>query len=74
MVKVSNIKNLDDYRSLEKTILDRLECDKIAVVGLTDNTVVTFVSSEANDIELTYMIQSLKDRRNLTWMEANEII
>lgn len=70
---VSNVKNIEDYKPLEQIICERLGCDKIALVTYDGDNVMTWVSDATVDIELVYMIQSLKDRRNLTWMEANEL-
>lgn len=62
---MNDIISLDDYRNLEDVIKNRLGAKQVVVCAtLESGDFLTFIPSDLMDIDLVYMIQNLKDRRN----------
>jgi len=58
-----NIVELDDYRPLED-LLQRRVGNKFAICFWLKDKVYSFVSSDLDDVEFCYLIDSLKKRRD----------
>lgn len=58
------IKNMDDYRTLEDIVKQRLGAKEVVVLGVLENgDFCTFVPNGLLDNDLVYLIQLLNDRR-----------
>lgn len=58
------IKHLDSHQSLETLFKRDYDTDKFIICAvLPGDKYSTYISGELNDVELTYLIQCLKDRR-----------
>jgi hypothetical protein len=64
---MSNIKNLDSVGSLERIFNRDYNSQKFVIACYLDNknnNLATYISDDLTDMELTYLIQTLKDRRD----------
>jgi hypothetical protein len=63
---------LDEYRNVEDIVKRRLGgVNVVFCVQFENGDIGTFVPSELEDITLVYMIQTLKDRRQMRVNEVN---
>lgn len=64
----SNVIQLDDFRPIEKILKDRLEAKHIIICTVRlDGMMSTYIEEDISDIDLVYLIQTLKDRRDEEW-------
>ena len=62
----SNVAVLDDYRAVEEVVKLRLGAVNVVFCAeLPEGEILTYIPHELLDINLVYMIQTLKDRRRL---------
>ena len=60
----SNVVELDEYRRVEDLIKLRLGAINVVISAeLRDGQILTYIPTNLLDINLVYMIQNLKDRR-----------
>jgi len=65
-----NVIDIDDYRAIEDIAKIRLRAKNVIFVGeLEDGNFISFIPDEVLDIDLVYMIQTLKDRRSMRLQE-----
>jgi len=74
----SNVKNIDDYRSLCEIIGNELrkefDTDEFMfAVKMPDGNFATYIARHMLDIDTVYGIQTLRDRRHLRWTELNDV-
>jgi len=69
---LADIKSMDDYRDIEDVVKRRFNGEHVVFgVVLKDGKLLTYIPPDVADITLVYLIQTLKDRRNLIVDEVN---
>lgn len=68
-----NVINIDDVRYAEDVVKQRFGAEHVVIAAVLKNgEFQTFIPTEISDIELVYIIETLKDRRALRVKEINE--
>lgn len=66
----NNVVDISDHQDLQDIVRSRIGSDKFVICGYTPNedgkfNITSYVSDGVYDDEMTYMIQCLKDRREV---------
>lgn len=70
---MSNSVPIDPYRNIKLRLKKELGAKVIVVNAvLEDDSIMTFIDENISDIELVYIIQCLKDRRDIRWRDIND--
>ena len=69
----NNVTDINDYKEVEDIVKDRLSVKNVIITGINkEGQFFTYIDPEITDIDLTYVIQILKDRRVDIFREESE--